>query len=105
MALSIEEAEKEYSMYITRMSILRDNLIKSKYEIRVESEIALEATYYISYNGTSVANLWWNVPNYLEFASFVDQKEKSFNEDYVRSYDDWSKFIYDIEQSLIDYVS
>ena len=103
MALGHEASKAKYKDYIKAARELGDHLKASGYTVKVEDDIELGATYVISLQDNSVAKLTWNIPYYLEFESFVDQEEESFEVDYVKSLNDWKEFLHDIYVSLENY--
>ncbi len=99
MALGTEESKVKYARYIDRVRKLREVLVDMGYSVDVQDDIELEATYQVLLKGIKVSRIWWNVPYYLEFETFVNQNEKSFSDDYVKNYDDWARTISSIEAS------
>ncbi len=103
MALGFDESKLKYRDYIRAAIDLRQNLEEMGFTVHVQDDIELGATYFVMLDGDKVARIDWNAPHYLTFESYVEQKEKSFVEDYVRNLHDWERFLNDVQTSLKDF--
>lgn len=104
MALSIDESIKKYANYILRAHLALESLKSWGFDVEVEDDIELEATYLVKHKNGQIAKIWWNVPYYINFEPFVEQRQTAFSDDYIRDFKAWDKLFTDIESSLKKWV-
>lgn len=91
---------KLYGEYTLCMQQFLKSLKDSNLGVIDNNNDSLSGTYIITKHGSEVAKVIWNIPYLIEFEPLIEQYEKAFSVDYVKSIGDWKQFLNDIERSV-----
>lgn len=100
----IQSDMEKYKNQLNRVNQFKSSMSSLGIVIEVADEWELEGRYKLYLSKDTVAELYWNVPHYITFTSFVEQNEPSGYDDNIKDAKKWSEYFADIENSLAAYV-